>query len=122
MDEGLETRHHRVEVMSRIIQATLEPLGFTPYVKRAQDRLPTVLALRLPDGFDDEGVRAELRRREISVTGGLGPTAGVIWRLGLMGESARIAPYARLMRELEDILGVDGLDERYLAAVAAEGL
>ena len=120
LEEGLEQRQARVRHMGRVITRTLEPYGFSPYVRREADRLPTVLALRLPEGFDDAGVRQELRQREISVTGGLGPTAGVIWRLGLMGESARPGPYRRLMTELGDILGEPGLLPRYEDVLAQE--
>ncbi|WP_189067242.1 alanine--glyoxylate aminotransferase family protein [Deinococcus radiotolerans] len=117
LDEGLEARQQRVQEVGVAIQATLAPLGFTPYVHRPEDRLPTVLALRLPEGFDDAGVRAALREQHISVTGGLGPTAGLIWRLGLMGETARPAPYLILMRALERILGERGLADRFLSAL-----
>ena len=86
-------------------------------MRRPEDRLPTVLALRLPDGLDDAGVRKALRARHISVTGGLGPTAGQIWRLGLMGETARPAPYLTLMRALEELLGERGLADRFLTAL-----
>lgn len=89
LEEGLPQRQRRVQQMGRAIVAALEPLGFHHYVERPEERLPSVLALRLPEGFDDAGVRTELRKRNISVTGGLGPTAGLIWRLGLMGEAAR---------------------------------
>lgn len=118
MDEGLQARHERALMMDRILTETLFPLGFSHYVQRSEDRLPTVLALRLPDWLDDAEVRAELRRRDISVAGGLGPTAGVIWRLGLMGESARPAPYRRLMEELGAILQQPELVERFDAGVA----
>ena len=120
MDEGLETRHRRTQVMSVALGAALEPLGFSHYVKKPEHRLPTVLALRLPTDFDDQGVRDELRRREISVTGGLGPTAGKIWRLGLMGESARVAPYLRLLTELESILDSDGIVARFQDSIASQ--
>ena len=118
MDEGLEARHQRSLTMERVLVDTLVPLGFTHYVARPQDRLPTVLALRLPDEIDDAAVRAELRRRDISVAGGLGPTSGVIWRLGLMGESARPGPYRRLMEELSDIIERPDLVRRFDDAVA----
>jgi alanine-glyoxylate transaminase/serine-glyoxylate transaminase/serine-pyruvate transaminase len=119
LDEGLERRQRRVRAMGQVIERTLAPLGFSHYVRRPEDRLPTVLALRLPEGFDDAGVRKALREREISVTGGLGPTAGVIWRLGLMGESARPAPYRALMVALQDLLGEPGLVRRYEEALGA---
>ncbi|WP_135227653.1 alanine--glyoxylate aminotransferase family protein [Deinococcus fonticola] len=113
LEEGLEHRQRRVRQMGRVITRTLEPLGFSPYVRRPEERLPTVLALRLPEGFDDAAIRGQLRQRDISVTGGLGPTAGVIWRLGLMGESARPEPYRRLMTALGDLLGDRDLADRY---------
>lgn len=113
LEEGLEQRQRRVRQMGRVISRTLEPYGFSHYVKREAERLPTVLALRLPEGFDDAGIRKALRQREISVTGGLGPTAGVIWRLGLMGESARPAPYRKLMLALSDLLGEPSLVGRF---------
>jgi alanine-glyoxylate transaminase / serine-glyoxylate transaminase / serine-pyruvate transaminase len=116
--EGLAARRARVDQVGSAILEALGPLGFTPYVKDPAARLPTVLALRLPEGFDDAGVRSALRARNISVTGGLGPTAGIIWRLGLMGEAARPGPYRALMTTLEDLLGVRGLAARFDEALA----
>ncbi|WP_102125399.1 alanine--glyoxylate aminotransferase family protein [Deinococcus planocerae] len=119
LEEGLETRQARVRRLGQAVVSALSPLGFTHYVQDPAARLPTVLALRLPPGFDDAGVRAALRAREISVTGGLGPTAGLIWRLGLMGEAARPAPYRALMLALEDLLGERGLAGRFGEALGA---
>jgi alanine-glyoxylate transaminase / serine-glyoxylate transaminase / serine-pyruvate transaminase len=111
--EGLTNRKQRVQDMGRAIFAALEPLGFSHYVERAQDRLPTVLALRLPAHLDDVALRGQLRDRHISVTGGLGPTTGLIWRLGLMGEAARPAPYRIFLATLEELLGERGLVSRF---------
>lgn len=119
LTEGLPARQARVQEVGRALVAALAPLGFTPFVADPAARLPTVLALRLPAGFDDAGVRRALREREISVTGGLGPTAGLIWRLGLMGEAARPAPYRALLSALEDLLGERGLVGRFEAALGA---
>ncbi|GMA16548.1 alanine--glyoxylate aminotransferase family protein [Deinococcus metallilatus] len=119
LEEGLSARQARVQNVSQAILAALAPLGFTPYVTDRAARLPTVLALRLPAGFDDAAIRGALRAREISVTGGLGPTAGLIWRLGLMGEAARPAPYRALMTALEDLLGERGLVSRFDEALNA---
>lgn len=113
LEEGLVARRARVAALGRALLAALTPLGFGPYVPDPAARLPTVLALRLPPGLDDAAVRRALRAREISVTGGLGPTSGLIWRLGLMGEAARAAPYRRLMAELEDLLAAPGLRARF---------
>ena len=117
LSEGLEARALRVRQMGQAIFAALAPLGFSHYVKRPQDRLPTVLALRLPEGLDDDALRSQLRDRNISITGGLGPTAGLIWRLGLMGEAARPEPYRIFLRTLEDLLGERGIVSRFEQAL-----
>ena len=78
------------------------------------------LAVGLPEGFDDAGVRSALRERyRISVTGGLGATAGKIWRLGLMGESAHAEHYARLLGALAEILDAPELEHRFAEATGA---
>jgi alanine-glyoxylate transaminase/serine-glyoxylate transaminase/serine-pyruvate transaminase len=113
LEEGLEAREARVRRLGAAILAALEPEGFAPFVAEPH-RLPTVLALRLPPGLDDAAVRRELRSRyAISLTGGLGPTAGTIWRLGLMGENARFGHYHRLMEALAELLDAPGLPARF---------
>jgi len=117
--EGLEARALRVRQMGEAIFAALSPLGFSYYVRQPEQRLPTVLALRLPEHFDDAGIRSRLRDRNISITGGLGPTAGLIWRLGLMGEAARPEPYRLFLSALEDLLGERGIVNRFDEALQA---
>jgi alanine-glyoxylate transaminase/serine-glyoxylate transaminase/serine-pyruvate transaminase len=113
LEEGLEAREARVRRLGAAILAALEPEGFAPFVAEPH-RLPTVLAVRLPPGLDDAAVRRELRARHaISVTGGLGTTAGSIWRLGLMGENARFGHYHRLMEALAELLDAPDLPDRF---------
>ncbi|WP_027460525.1 aminotransferase class V-fold PLP-dependent enzyme [Deinococcus murrayi] len=115
--EGLPQRQARAAAIGEAVLAALTPLGFTPFVPTPAHRLPTVLALRLPPGLDDAATRAALRERGVSVAGGMGPTAGVIWRLGLMGEGARPALYERFLSELEGVLGVRGVTQRFQEAL-----
>ena len=66
-------------------------------------------ALRLPDAVLGAG-EAEVRRRllidhGIEVGGGLGKLAGQVWRVGLMGENARVAHVERLADALDAVLG-----------------
>ncbi len=113
LDEGLEVRAKRVHDVGAAALAALETIGFTPFVQDPAARLPTVLAVRLPDHIQDVPTRAALRERDVIVTGGLGATAGKIWRLGLMGESARPGIYHRFFDALERVLGVQGLIETF---------
>ena len=119
--EGLEARAERVRVVGAAVLATLETIGFSAFVENPLERLPSVLAVRLPESVKDVPARAGLRERNVVITGGLGETAGKIWRLGLMGESARPAPYTKFFAALEGVLGATGLVatfERSLNVVA----
>ena len=113
LEEGIPARAARARALEDAALYALSAVGFKAFVPEVY-RLPTVLAVELPEGFDDAGVRNTLRERyRISVTGGLGATAGRIWRLGLMGESAHAAHYQRLMAALAEILDAPALLRRF---------
>jgi alanine-glyoxylate transaminase/serine-glyoxylate transaminase/serine-pyruvate transaminase len=119
LEEGLEAREARVRRLGAAILAALAPEGFEPFVPEPA-RLPTVLALSVPPELDEAALRRALRERyAISVTGGLGPTAGRIWRLGLMGENARFGHYLRLMEALAELLDARSLPARFEEAASA---
>lgn len=109
LQEGLSARAHRVRELGQALTKTLASLGFRHYVSDDEQRLPTVLTLRLPEQLDDVTVRRKLTEQNISVTGGLGPTAGQIWRLGLMGENAHAALYRHFIKALADIMYIPQL-------------
>jgi alanine-glyoxylate transaminase/serine-glyoxylate transaminase/serine-pyruvate transaminase len=94
-EEGMETRSLRHYGAAQALIEGLDEFGFTPLVA-PQHRLPMLSSLRLPEAvLDAEGGEAGFRRRlldhyGIEVGGGLGDLAGKIWRIGLMGENARI--------------------------------
>lgn len=92
-DEGMETRADRHRGAAEALIEGVDPLGFEPLVA-APFRLPMLTALRLPERVTESGEgsvrRALLDRYGIEVGGGLGALAGRIWRIGLMGENARV--------------------------------
>ncbi|MEZ4330399.1 MAG: aminotransferase class V-fold PLP-dependent enzyme [Myxococcota bacterium] len=105
--EGLPARFTRHTEAGRRLVAALEPLGFEPLVA-APDRLPMLTSVRLPERVRELGeaaVRARLLAEfDIEVGGGLGPLAGEIWRIGLMGENARPEVVDRLVEALQKVL------------------
>ena len=118
LEEGAEARAARVAWLGEAVLGALETVGFSAYIPE-EHRLPTVLAVKLPAGLDDAAVRSRLRHDyRISVTGGLGETAGKVWRLGLMGENARAVHYLRLMEALADILDAPQLPDTFEASLA----
>ncbi len=82
----------------------LEELGLKMLV-REPHRLPMLNAVLVPEGVDELSVRRRLRSEfKIEVGAGLGPLAGKIWRVGLMGHTARKENVARLIAALKTIL------------------
>lgn len=107
LEEGLPARFARhADAATRLVEG-LAPLGFEPLVA-AEHRLPMLTSVRLPERVRTLGEGA-LRGRlleefGIEVGAGLGPLAGEIWRIGLMGENARPAPVDRLLEALHKLL------------------
>jgi alanine-glyoxylate transaminase/serine-glyoxylate transaminase/serine-pyruvate transaminase len=107
-EEGMETRAARHRTAAAALVAGLAPLGFEPLVDEAV-RLPTLTSVRLPERVAAAG-EAALRRRlldvyGIEVGGGLGKLAGRIWRIGLMGENARVENVERFLAALQREVG-----------------
>jgi alanine-glyoxylate transaminase/serine-glyoxylate transaminase/serine-pyruvate transaminase len=107
-EEGMPARERRHRAAAAALLEALAPLGFTPLVAPAV-RLPTLTTLRLPERVRSGG-EAALRRRlldehGIEVGGGLGKLAGSVWRVGLMGENARVENVERLAAALRGALG-----------------
>jgi alanine-glyoxylate transaminase/serine-glyoxylate transaminase/serine-pyruvate transaminase len=107
LEEGLEKRFERHATAATRLIDGLEPLGFECLVDTAE-RLPMLTSVRLPERVETLG-EAAVRNRlldefAIEVGAGLGPLAGKIWRIGLMGENARPEPVDRLLEALHKIL------------------
>lgn len=97
--EGLEARFARHRRAHEALIAGLTELGFEPLVA-APYRLPMLNAVR-PPYRDEAAVRARLLDEHgIEVGAGLGKLAGRIWRIGLMGENARLEVVDRLLDAL----------------------
>jgi len=87
-DEGLEARWARHERTHQALVARLDGLGLS-LLPPVTDRLWSLNAVRVPDGVSEAGVRAALLQKHgIEIGAGLGPLAGKIWRIGLMGSGS----------------------------------
>ena len=68
-------------------------------------RLPMLNAVSVPAGVEDARIRALLLSDYgIEIGAGLGPLAGKIWRVGLMGQTARMENVDLLVNALRSIL------------------
>jgi len=75
--------------MHETLKAGFEAMDLK-YVVEASSRLPQLNAICVPEGIDEAAIRARLLSEfNLEIGAGLGDMAGKIWRIGLMGHSAR---------------------------------
>jgi len=105
LDEGLEAVYARHRAMHERLAAGLQELGLSLPVESAY-RLPMLNAVTVPQGADEAAVRKRLLDMDgIEIGAGLGPLAGKIWRIGLMGHTARPENVDRVLDALKRALG-----------------
>ncbi|MFQ5768004.1 MAG: pyridoxal-phosphate-dependent aminotransferase family protein [Acidobacteriota bacterium] len=105
LEEGLPARYARhLEGHHRLVEG-LQELGLD-LLPRPAHRLPVLNAVRVPERVEERGIRSRLLERwGIEIGGGLGDLAGLVWRVGLMGESNRFASVDLFLAALADCLG-----------------
>ncbi len=105
LDEGLEHVWQRHQAAHEALVAGLEALGLEMLVA-PECRLPMLNAVKVPTGVDEAAIRQRLLQEQaIEIGAGLGPLAGKIWRVGLMGHAARDENVERLVTALRTLLG-----------------
>lgn len=120
VEEGLETRWERHQQNQRALVAGLEAMGLELFVSNPADRLVTVTAVKIPAALDDRKVRMQLLDEfNIEIAGGIGPTKGKIWRVGLMGYSCQKTNVLLFLAALEKTVLDQGLRVPAGAGVAA---
>ena len=108
VEEGLEARFARHRRHSAAVMAGLAGLGCNPQAQEGH-RLPSLNCVTVPAGLDEAAVRkALLAEFNIEIGGGLGPLAGKVWRVGLMGESSTQANVLAVLAALEQALRKQG--------------
>lgn len=102
--EGLEARWARHRRCAELLWEGLAALDLTLLIPQPY-RMVTVTTVRVPDGVNEAQVRGRLREEfNIEIAGGLGVLKGKVWRVGLMGHSAREENVAALLGGLDQIL------------------
>ena len=99
-EEWLEQSYARHARCHSLLVKGLQSLGFEMFVEE-QYRLPMLNLVRVPDGMDEAALRSRLLGEfGIEIGAGLGPLAGKVVRIGLMGHSAREENVERLLNAL----------------------
>ena len=107
-EEGLEARYARHERHHYALAAGIEGMGLS-LLPPVGERLWTLNTVRVPAGVNEAGVRKTLLGTfNLEVGAGLGPLAGKIWRVGLMGASSTPQTLLQFLAALEAALSTQG--------------
>ncbi len=122
-EEGLENAWKRHAHHHQALKAGLEAMGIDLVVPEAE-RLPQLNAVSIPEGVDDAVVRGRLLNEfNLEIGAGLGDLAGKVWRIGLMGHSARAENVIFCLSALEAVLGdLDAPIRKGVAVAAAQAV
>jgi alanine-glyoxylate transaminase/serine-glyoxylate transaminase/serine-pyruvate transaminase len=103
-EEGLENAWSRHVHHHNALKAGLEAMGIG-FVVDEKSRLPQLNSVKIPEGVDDAKVRGRLLNEfNLEIGAGLGALAGKVWRIGLMGFSARAENVIFCLSALEAVL------------------
>ncbi len=104
VEEGLPARFARHAAVAQLLWEGLAGLDLRLFVPAA-DRLATLTTVMVPEGVDDLTIRRRLLEEyNIEIAGGLGALRGKLWRVGLMGYSARPENVMTLLGALDRLL------------------
>src|SRR5213594_2653804 len=108
-EEGMQNAWARHQRHHNALKAGLEAMGLEFLVKEPY-RLPQMNAVRCPEGVNEAEVRKTLLNEfSIEIGAGLGPLAGKIWRIGIMGYSCRPDNVMLCLSALGSVLSDMGL-------------
>jgi alanine-glyoxylate transaminase / serine-glyoxylate transaminase / serine-pyruvate transaminase len=118
-EEGIEARWARHRRHHQVLAAGLAAMGIG-LLPPESERLWTLNAVKVPAGVDEAAVRKDLLERfNIEIGSGLGPLAGKIWRVGLMGAGSTPSLVLLFLGALEQVLRGQGYRMTPGAGVAA---
>jgi alanine-glyoxylate transaminase / serine-glyoxylate transaminase / serine-pyruvate transaminase len=104
-EEGIENAWARHAENHGVLREALEKLGIRFLVPEGE-RIPHLNAVLIPEGVDDAGARGRmLREFGLEIGAGLGPLAGRVWRIGLMGHSSNRKNIHFCVGVLREVLG-----------------
>ena len=104
LEEGMDAVIRRHDEAARLCRRRAQELGLKLYPRREAFCSPTVTALRVPEGLPWHELDRRLRARGMAVGGSWEKLAGRVFRIGHMGNQARVELVARGMDALADAL------------------
>jgi alanine-glyoxylate transaminase/serine-glyoxylate transaminase/serine-pyruvate transaminase len=106
--EGIENRWERHRRCHRAFVKGVEAMGLSLHVPEAH-RIATLNTVCVPNGVDEAKVRKRLLDKAgIEISGGFGPLAGKVFRIGVMGPLASDENVQFFLEEFRKALNAEG--------------
>jgi len=107
--EGLENCWRRHKLCADQLHSGLAQLGLELFVQDPNYRLPTVTTIKVPEGVNWQAVAGHcMKNHLVEISGGLGPSAGKVWRIGVMGNNANIRTVQKVLDAFREALETQG--------------
>ncbi|KAF7700416.1 alanine--glyoxylate and serine--pyruvate aminotransferase b [Silurus meridionalis] len=104
-EKGLENSWKQHRQVAEYLWKGLEDLGLQLFIKDKDLRLPSVTTIAIPEGYDwKELLTYMMKHHQLEMTGGLGPSVGMVMRLGLMGYNCSMSNADKALAALSDAL------------------
>jgi alanine-glyoxylate transaminase/serine-glyoxylate transaminase/serine-pyruvate transaminase len=104
LGEGMDRVFARQIAVQKLLAEQLAKMGIDFLIPEKQ-RLPHLNVVKVPANVDEAAVRSRLLSEfQIEIGGGLGALAGKVWRIGVMGHTARPKNVDRLLAALKACL------------------
>lgn len=106
LEEGLENCWQRHQTIHEELVQGLDKLGLELYVPSAE-RTPQLNTVIVPDKVPEALIRSYvLEHYSLEIGAGLGPLAGKVWRIGLMGYACSRKNVALCLHALQEAIAV----------------
>uniref|UniRef100_A0AAQ5X055 Alanine--glyoxylate aminotransferase n=1 Tax=Amphiprion ocellaris TaxID=80972 RepID=A0AAQ5X055_AMPOC len=104
-ERGLEESWRKHKEVAAYLYRGLEDLGIKLFIPERDLRLPSVTTIAIPKGYDWREMLAYImKHHQMEMTGGLGPSIGMVMRIGLMGYNCEKSNADMALHALADAL------------------
>uniref|UniRef100_A0A8B9KC42 Alanine--glyoxylate aminotransferase n=1 Tax=Astyanax mexicanus TaxID=7994 RepID=A0A8B9KC42_ASTMX len=104
-ETGLENSWKRHKEVAEYFHNGLEKMGLKLFVEDKKARLPTVTTIVAPPGYEWKEITGYImKNHNIEISGGLGPSVGMVLRVGLMGCNSTKGHVDMILQALADAL------------------
>jgi alanine-glyoxylate transaminase/serine-glyoxylate transaminase/serine-pyruvate transaminase len=108
MEEGIENRWERHRRCNKVFVKSIEAMGLRMHVPQ-EHRIATLNTVCVPQGVDEAKIRKRLLDGPgIEISGGFGPLAGKVFRIGVMGPLATEENLEFFLQEFRKALKAEG--------------